>query len=845
MVHDSGIMANVEAFGALRRDFIYALRTLKKSRGFAAVGIISLGLGIGIAAVSVSETLNLILRDAPGASDPDRLVLVPGVSYPYFEHFRDQRGLISSGAAFQAATPFNVSLAGGSKPDRLFGQLVSPEYFDTMGATAARGRVFSPEIDKPGSSPVVFISDRFWRERMNSDPDAVGRSIRVNGVAATIVGIGQKDFLGAMPYIPSDIFVPTTVPASMAPELSGDAIHKRDVKSFTALLRMAPGVSLKSAEAGLDTLARHLDEETLDPARNAKGRRVTLLPGGKILPIPREMLPTVLAFMTMLDGLIVAIACMNLANMQLARATARRKEVAIRLSVGASRFRLVRQLLTESVLLAFAGGAAGIGLAFLAARGIRSMKMPFDLPINFDVSPDWRVILIVFAISLAAGVGFGLAPALAATRTDLASTLKESMAGQLRGYRRFGFRNLLMVCQVAGSLTLLLIAGFLVLGFTKTNAIEMSFDPATMYLFSIDPVRDGYSADKAERLFDQLPDRLRSAPGVQQVSLAEAAPFGPEAGASTLSAPGDGGSPEQVVSGIAPHSIGADYFAALSVQVLEGREFNAQDQRIDAGPGTALPVVINLTAAHSFFGSREPLGRRITDGPRSYEVIGVIKDLSAPMSQTAVGQTTGVSLPVVYLPLTKNDFAHPPINGMIVMVRSDRGIDAMEAVRASLAALDPDLAIFNVRTLAQSVNDSLAYLRMGEAIYGGIGVFGLVLAAIGLAGVTAYSVARRRKEIGIRMALGARKSQVLALVMREGGVLVLVGSVLGLLGGVAVSRIVAALATAFGPSFMAGMHDPRLLVGAPLLLAVLAMAACYVPARKSTQIDPLNALREE
>lgn len=839
-----GIMPNVEVFGALRRDVSYALRTLVKSRGFSAVGIISLGLGIGIAAVSVSETLNLILRDAPGARDPDQLVMVAGASYPYFEHYRDQHDLFSAGAAFQPAAPFNVLLNGGSKAERLFGQLVSPEYFATMGATASRGRVFSPEIDKPGSSPVVFITDHFWRERLDSDPGAVGRTIRVNGVPATIVGIGQKDFAGAMPFISSDIFVPTTSPVSMAPELAGDAIHNREIKNFSVLLRLAPGVSLKSAEAGLDTLARHLDEETLDPARKAKGRRVQLLPGGKVLPIPREMLPAILAFMTTLDGLIVAIACMNLANMQLARATARRKEVAIRLSIGASRFRLVRQLLTESVMLAFAGGTVGIVLAFWAARAIRSMKIPVPMPVNLDVTPDWRVIVIVFAISLVAGVGFGLAPALAATRTDLASTLKKGMAGQMRGYRRFGFRNLLMVCQVAGSLTLLLIAGFLILGFSKTNAIQTSFDPSNMYLFSIDPVRDGYSGEKAQHFFDQLPDRLRAAPGVTEVALAESAPFGPQAAVLTLNAPGQNGSPDQVVSGIAENVIGANYFSSLSVTLLEGREFDTRDQRMETSAATVLPVVINRTAAHAFFGDHEPLGRRISNGTRNYEVIGVIQDLSAPMSQTAVGQEAS-AVSVIYVPLTKNDFAHPPMSGMTVMIRANRSSDTMEGVRAQLASIDPNVAIFNVRTLAQSVNDTLAYMRMGEMIYGGIGAFGLVLAAIGLAGVTAYSVARRRKEIGIRMALGARKSQVLGLVLREGGALVLAGCVLGLLAAMAVSRVLAALLSMFGPSFLAGARDPRLIIGAPVLLAALAMAACYIPARKSTQIDPLIALREE
>ena len=846
LVADLAIRVPAEYLSEMRRDLIYALRALAKSRGFAAVGILSLGLGISVAAVGVSEVLNLILRDAPGARDADKLVIVAAVSYPYVEHYRDQHDLFAGGAAFQTPVPYNIALgdAAAAKADRVFGQLVSPEYFSVVGLSAARGRVFSPEVDQPGSAPVAFISDRFWRERLHADPDAVGRTMRVNGQTATIVGIGPRDFLGVMPFIPADVFVPTTVSSSMAPELAGDVIHQREAKSFTALLRLAPGVTLKSAEAGLDALTRNLDKETLDPARNAKGRRVTVLPGGKILPVPRALVPLMLGFMFTLNALIIGIACMNLANMQLARATARRREVAIRLSVGASRFRLIRQLLTESTLLAVAGGAGGILLAFWVASALRKARLPLPYPVNFDITPDWRVIAIVFAISLAAGIGFGLAPALAATKADLASSLKEGMLGPARGYRRFGIRNLLIVGQVAGSLALLLLAGFMIIGFHNTNNIDIAFDPATMYLLSLDPVRDGYSAEKAASLFDNLSEQLKRAPGVREVSLTQAAPFGPQVAAFTLSAPGTGGALDQVVSGIAKNTVGPGYFAALSAPMLAGREFEMRDQRMEPSKGQALPVVINQTAARAFFGANEPLGRRIVDAAKSYQVVGVVKDLSAPLSQTAQGQVPD-AVPVVYLPLTKNDFAHPPANGMIVMVRSDRGPDAMEGVRRELASIDSNVAVFNVHTLAAQVADTFAYLRISEFVYGGIGVFGLILAAIGLAGVTAYSVARRRKEIGIRMALGARRRQVLSLVLREGGSLVIAGMAIGLLAAFALSRALAAFSSLFGPAFQASAHDPRLIFGAPALLAALALLACYIPARRSAKIDPLIALREE
>jgi ABC-type antimicrobial peptide transport system permease subunit len=282
----------------------------------------------------------------------------------------------------------------------------------------------------------------------------------------------------------------------------------------------------------------------------------------------------------------------------------------------------------------------------------------------------------------------------------------------------------------------------------------------------------------------------------------------------------------------------------LSASILEGREFDIRERHLEQSNSRPLPVVINQSAAHEFFGSAEPLGRRLSDVSNAYEVIGVVKDLPSPGSDRGAVEEVS-SIPVIYMPMTRTDFAHSAADGIVVMVRSDRGGEAMEAVRRELAAIDPNVVIFHVHTLAGQIDDTLAGVRRGEFVYGGIGAFGLILAAIGLAGVTAYSVARRRKEIGIRMALGARQGQVLRLVLREGGALVMAGSVLGFLGAVALARIFSAFSSLFGPAFRAGMSDPRLLLGAPLLLASLAMLACYVPARRSAAVDPLKALREE
>ena len=368
------------------------------------------------------------------------------------------------------------------------------------------------------------------------------------------------------------------------------------------------------------------------------------------------------------------------------------------------------------------------------------------------------------------------------------------------------------------------------------------------------PQRDGYTAEKTAAFFDDLAGRLRQAPGVSEVALSRSVPFGPQAALLTLRAPAANGAPGQLVSGVAENTVGPRYFAGLSAPVLAGREFDLRDQRLEPSQDQVLPVIVNQTAARAFFGAGQPLGRRISDAGKSYVVVGVVRDLSAPMSENAAGDDL-TAVPVVYLPLTKSDFSHSPAagdpfttggtNGIIVMVRSSRSADAMLAVRAELARMDPDVLVFDVHTLAGKIADSLSYVRYGEYVYGGVGVFGLVLAAIGLAGVTAYSVARRRKEIGIRMALGARQGQVLGLVLREGASLVAAGSALGLAAALTLSRALPVFSNLFGPAFQAGSHDARLLLGAPLLLAFLAMLACYIPARRSAQIDPLRALRDE
>ncbi len=474
--------------------------------------------------------------------------------------------------------------------------------------------------------------------------------------------------------------------------------------------------------------------------------------------------------------------------MLLARAAARRKEIAIRLAVGASRFRLIRQLLTESILLALGGGVAAFLFAYWLTSAATTMyhKVPTPMPIDLDVRPDWMVLGFTFALAVIAGVGFGLAPALAATKTDFGPALKEGAVTQLRGYRRFGLRNLLMVYQVSGSLMLLIITGFIVLGFSNISNPNAIFDPANLYLLSIDPVRDGYSPNETASLFEKVRERLQGVPAVESVALTDVPPGNVLAmGTTVFTVPASGGEAAKVIKSVKKDITGARFFKTLRVKVTAGREFSARDEE---GPsGVIQPAILSEVAAATMFGSADPIGRRIMNDNESFEVVGVVPDIQ--------GEVLGAKpFPVVFVPLTKRVYTRPPSGGMTLMVRASApGGDAINEIRHEIAAIDPNLSVFNVRTMNEYLEQSDAIMRWTSVVYGGFGLFGLILASVGLAGVTAYSVARRRKEIGIRMALGARPGQVLRLVMKEGATLVVVGSVVGFLGAWAIARVLSAI----------------------------------------------------
>ena len=832
----------VEYLSEMRGDLRYAARTLLKSPGYAFVGILSMGLGIGLTTNLYSSGFALLSHPLAGVPDPSRLATAEKpVSYTYIEQFRQQTRLFSGAAAVLPGVQFNIGFSDrAGHPERVFGQIVSPAYFSVLGLAPQYGRLLSAADDKPGETAVV-VTDRFWRSRLHADPDVIGQSIRINGQTATIIGITPRKFDGALSPNPSEIFVPTTVPAAMAPELAGDLLHQRNNRAFQVLLRLAPGVTMEQAESALDGITRRLDQ--LDPLaapQSSTAKRVALLNAGTRVPIPRQFRPLVLGFYIVLMGVVIAIACLNLATMLLARGANRRRELAIRLGVGASRFRLIRQMITEGILLSLNGGVAGLALAYGLWQLTAHVRVPAGAPLPPDRALDAPAIFFASVLAIVCGIAFSILPALSATKAEVATALKEGTAMQFSGHRRFGLRNLAMSGQVAGSLMLLLVTGFLVLGILRGNSLETHFDERTMVFLSVDPVRDGYDPAKAQAFFEQLPDRLGTSGSLTAFALAAQPPY--------LTSDDEDDhqitvQDSRVQSGTAFATIGAGYFAALAEPVLAGREFNEHDSRIDNSPTAvglpstaALPVILNQKAARALFAKGSPIGKRFRDERRSYEVVGVVPDIK---------DASGMVQPVTYLPLTVHDFAQPPAGGITIIARAHSAADALTTVRAVIAATDPNVTVFNAQTLPEYFELTRAGMRTALRTFGGIGLFGLILSAIGLAGVTGYAVAQRRKEIGIRMALGARKGQVLSLVLREGFWLIAAGLLVGYLGAVALARALSAITSQFADVYRIGTNDPRLLLGAPLLLAGLALLACYIPARRATTIDPLQALRQD
>jgi putative ABC transport system permease protein len=807
---------------ALWQDTRYGLRTLRKQPGFTAVAIIALALGIG-ANTTMFSVINALLLHPFSFPEGDRLAAVwesrveagqdrDGFAPANFLDVRAETKAFSAAAAFSG---WSANLTEGDQPERLEGAAVSPQFFDVLGVRPALGRAFLAEEEQPGRDPVVIIGDGLWRRRFNADRNIVGRNVRINERSFNVVGVMPPDF--DFPQGGKQVWTPLLIDA--------DDASARGAHYLQVIARLKPGATDEQARDELAALARRLSEQY--PDTNANRGFFTQNLTENYVRGPRPYLLIMLGAVLF----VLLVACANVANLQLMRAAARQKEIAVRLALGASRWRVVRQLLTESVLLALAGGLAGLLLSVWAVDAIAA-----SLPANFaryvsgwrNLGIDWRVFAFTLGVSVLTGVVFGLTPALLATRTNLNESLKEGgRTGDSGGRGRA--RAALVVAEVALSLVLLAGAGLMVRSFLRMLDVRPGFDARDVLTMELSlPSRKYKEPAQVAQFYEQLTARVAALPGVTGAGLTNVAPLSMNDDSTHFSIAGQPPPPP----GAAPladfRTVNPGLFGALGVPVTRGRNFDARDTR--AAPHV---VLVSERLARRFFPNEDPLGRRIQLGDDACEIVGIVGDVryKSFVSEAREERLRGA----IYVP-----HAQVPYREVTLVVRSATDASALTAaVRQEVQALDKDQPVYNVRTMPQVFAEAVAPQRLSAYMFAGFALIALVLAAVGLYAVIAYSVALRTHEIGVRMALGAQPRDVFRLIIGQGLRLILVGVALGVAGALAVTRTMASVL--YGVS----ATDATTYAAISLLLALVALVACYVPARRATKVDPMVALRYE
>jgi predicted permease len=592
-------------------------------------------------------------------------------------------------------------------------------------------------------------------------------------------------------------------------------------------------VSSDRAALALETAARRLEQIHGDPDHATNEPRMRVLPGGRMFPVRDEDLPRAIGFPLVLVSLVLLMACGNVANMTLGRAVARYREFAVRLDLGASRGRLVRQLVTESVLLSAIGSVAGALVAVWLLSLFERMRPVLPAYVHYDVQFHWPAYLAAAAIATISTVFFSLAPSLRAGRLNIQAGLKPNSASIFRGRRLLCLRNLVIYQQVTVSVVLILLTAFVVVGWRRAAAVNLGFDPAQLYFLSVDPIRDGFTPERTEQAIDILQERLRTMSGVASVSVVQTIPLAMSSADLLINARTDLAAGTKSLGAIRIDRVGAGFFETVGTTLVRGRTFSRADQSNDSRV-----VVVNDTMAKRTWPDSDAVGQPLELGADTWEVIGVVSDIRSafPLAPT---------LPAVYRPVTPDGYASPSNNGVTLVIRVLPHIEGSARLLSEARSIAPQLTVVEVRPVTREVDHALFLARVATYAYGGMGLLALVLAAAGLAGVTAYAVARRTTEIGIRMALGAQRSHVLWLVLREGTGIILAGTATGLVAALALTRALSTVVEALAETTQTSVSDPSVLLGGPVFLVALALVACYIPARRSTQVDPITALRSE
>lgn len=815
----------------LIQDVAFALRIIRKQPAFAATAILSAALGIGACSM-VFGIANFALFSKLPVEDPAQLMSISpknlrsgkvgqSISYPDFEDLRQARSFDGITAYFQFM-PATISSSG--EPQRYWGSVATANYFDVVRPGFVAGRGFDARRDdKKGESPVVVLSYDLWRSRFGSDGGIVGRSIELNRRKVTVIGVTGPRFRGTESMFFSDFWLPFSMLDALAEVgVGGDRLGDRASQWLMAAGRLRAGVSGKTAASEIEAIGKRVS--VAYPATN-RDRAFRVDSAGQLNPGIRKMIVTFFMMLLVVATLVLCTACANIANLLLARASARQKEIATRLAIGAGRGRLVRQLLTESAILALLGGIAGYTVAQLGSGAMGRSRIPLSLPIDLSVSLDYRVMLFSMALSAFTAVVFGLVPALRATRPDLTGALKDDGA-PIAHLRRFGLRNLLVVAQVAICMVLLICSGLFLRSFHAAQNIDTGLAYRNLLLMAFDPSMNRYSATDARRMLDAMLDGVRAIPGVESASIGSSIPLNVEGSQNSFV-------PEERIADRERNLVRADiysvaprFFETLGIRLIDGEDFHP-------GVPTEDIVIVNQAVADRAFAKKNPIGRRISYLGRMVRIVGLV--------QTTKSRTIGEDpRPCLYFPIARDVRGNESLTGMTLLLRT-RGDPAAYArmARHTIRDIDRNLAVFDVRTMDTQVSRALFLPRAAALLFGLAGVTGLLIATIGIYGVISFTVARRTREISIRMALGATRAQVLGLVLKQGLALSVAGSAIGLGLAVALSRVAASLLYGVSPT------DGMTFLAVPAFLVTVALVACLAPARHAASLDPIRALRYE
>ena len=812
----------------LKQDLAYTFRRLSRSRGFAIAVIVSIGLGIAANATIFSMVSRFVLRPAP-VGDPARLLTLHTLHdgdqccnsfpEPVFKDVRDGAESFSGVAAYNELVP--ASIGGSGEPERVWGQAASANFFDVLQIPMTVGRGF---LQSEEESQVIVLSHRLWQRRFASDPAVVGKPVTLSGHPYTVVGIAPAGFRGIDLILDAEFWVPLGHVTDLVTNLQDR--NSRNMHWLQVIARLKPGVARSQAAAELTTLAQRLAKAY--PATD-KGNGFRFEQAGSLPPRDKSSVLLFLAALSIVVLLVLAIACANVANLLLAQTIGRHKEMAVRLALGATRFRILRQMVLESVLLALGGGALGILLSLWATQALSTFRLPAPVPLDLSLNVDWRVIAYTFALSVGAGLLFGVMPAWAASHPMLSNALKGEDPFARPG-RRVTLRSILIVAQIAMCVVLLSATGLFLRSLQQAASIDIGFRSNGIVSLQIDPRVNGYSAERTVQFLAQARQRIAALPGVISAVTTDSIPLNGgnrsdsfhaivKPKSSTLIQP----DPDVELYMVTP-----GYFDAMGIPRLAGRDFT--NEAVTSG---AKAAVVNEAFAQRIFGSENPIGQIVSGGNVTYQIIGVVGNIKA----RSIGEETR---PVLFRSLDQTVAYDPAFMGYTFLIRfAGEPTALVSSVRNQIRALDPAMAVYNVQTMQEHLRDAFFLPRLAATLFGVFGAIGLILAVVGLYGVMSYSVSRRTREIGIRMALGAQARQVQHLIVRQGLVLTAIAVAIGLPAAFALAKLFT--------SVLYGIHndDPATFAVVPVFLTLIALMACWLPARRAARVDPQIVLRCE